>query len=362
MPEDPYAYVVAAFQAPPSPDYVMGPEYPPLPDFVPKLVYPEFMTPEDEVLLAEEQPLPAAASPTADLPGYVPESDPESDPEEDDDEDPEEDTIDYPADGGNNGDDEDESSDDDEDEDVNIKGDKEEEEHPAPADSTAVALPAIDQASSVKETEPFETDESTATPLPYLAYRVTARISIRDETPISLPPREEFITVPVLSPSPPASPIRPLGYQAAMIRLRAEAASTSHSLPLPSPIIPSHTRPDAPPLGTPPLHLLSADHRADRPRKIMRDLERDVGYRITNTWDGMPVDMSGAPTTDDKEMGQRMTEDRRADARTARLIEAESYRQQTGGDYRDAGGRPQETGAIHRGTKAAKETLDPNDR
>ncbi|GKD80109.1 hypothetical protein Tco_1342730, partial [Tanacetum coccineum] len=28
MPEDPYAYVVAAFQAPPSPDYVPGPEEP----------------------------------------------------------------------------------------------------------------------------------------------------------------------------------------------------------------------------------------------------------------------------------------------------------------------------------------------
>ncbi|GJY18888.1 hypothetical protein Tco_0390379, partial [Tanacetum coccineum] len=28
MPEDPYAYVVAAFQAPPSPDYVHGPEEP----------------------------------------------------------------------------------------------------------------------------------------------------------------------------------------------------------------------------------------------------------------------------------------------------------------------------------------------
>ncbi|GKC17994.1 hypothetical protein Tco_1014776, partial [Tanacetum coccineum] len=44
MPEDPYAYVVAAFLAPPSPDYVSGPEEPeqapPLPDFVPKPVYP----------------------------------------------------------------------------------------------------------------------------------------------------------------------------------------------------------------------------------------------------------------------------------------------------------------------------------
>ncbi|GKA38691.1 hypothetical protein Tco_0731242 [Tanacetum coccineum] len=58
-------------------------------------------------------------------------------------------------------------------------------------------------------------------------------------TTVSLP-------VPVLSSSPPTSPIRPLGYRATMIRLRADAASTSHSLPLPPPNILSHTRPDAP--------------------------------------------------------------------------------------------------------------------
>ncbi|GKE66810.1 hypothetical protein Tco_1520971, partial [Tanacetum coccineum] len=144
MPEDPYAYVVAAFQAPPSPNYVSGPEYPPSSDFVPEPVYPEFMPPEDEVLPAEEQPLPAAASPTTDSPGYVPESNPEDDLEEDDDEDPEED----PADRGDDDDDEDESSDDDEDEDVDIKGDEEEEEHLAPADSIAIALPAVDHALS----------------------------------------------------------------------------------------------------------------------------------------------------------------------------------------------------------------------
>ncbi|GJW17704.1 hypothetical protein Tco_0025140 [Tanacetum coccineum] len=95
MPEDPYAYVVAAFQAPPSLNYVPGPEEPEqeplLPEFVPELVYPEFMPSEDDVLLAEEQPLPAAASHTADSPGYIL----ESDPEEDDDEDPEEDPADY---------------------------------------------------------------------------------------------------------------------------------------------------------------------------------------------------------------------------------------------------------------------------
>ncbi|GKG57259.1 hypothetical protein Tco_0584685, partial [Tanacetum coccineum] len=66
------------------------------------------------------------------------------------------------------GDYEDEPSEEDEDDDVNIEDDEdedeEEEEHPAPADSVVVALPAVDQAPSAEETEPFETDESAATP------------------------------------------------------------------------------------------------------------------------------------------------------------------------------------------------------
>ncbi|GKE95366.1 hypothetical protein Tco_1580221 [Tanacetum coccineum] len=130
--------------ASPSPDYVPGPEYPPSPDFVPEPVYPEFMPPKDKVLQAEEQPLPAAVSATADSPSYVPESDPEEDPEEDDDEDPEEDPVNYPTDGGDGGDDEDKSSDDeeddDEDDDVDIEEDEEEEEHLAPADSLLPTL------------------------------------------------------------------------------------------------------------------------------------------------------------------------------------------------------------------------------
>ncbi|GKG17522.1 hypothetical protein Tco_0362479, partial [Tanacetum coccineum] len=92
--EDPYAYMVAAFQAPPSPDYVHGPkepkQAPPSPiyvPYVPEPAYPKFMPPEDEVLPAEEHPLPTALSTTADSPGYVPKLDPEEDPEEDDDED-----------------------------------------------------------------------------------------------------------------------------------------------------------------------------------------------------------------------------------------------------------------------------------
>ncbi|GKB77431.1 hypothetical protein Tco_0944326 [Tanacetum coccineum] len=104
---------------------VVGPEYDGLPwmldDPYMQLVYLEFMPPEDEVFPAKEQPLLAAASPTADSPRYVSESDSEEDHEED----PEEDPADYPVDGGDDGDDEVELSNDDEDDDVDIEGDEE---------------------------------------------------------------------------------------------------------------------------------------------------------------------------------------------------------------------------------------------
>ncbi|GJU89855.1 hypothetical protein Tco_1302278 [Tanacetum coccineum] len=175
MPEDPYEYVVAAFQAPPSPDYVSGPEEPEQathsPSYVPyvlKPVYLKFMPPEDEVFPAEDQPLPAALSPTTNSPGYIADTDPEEDP------------TDYPADGGDDDDDDDESSVDDEDDDDDVeedKDDEEEEEHLAPADSTVVAFLVVDHALSAEETKLFETDESAATPPPHPTYHVTARIS-----------------------------------------------------------------------------------------------------------------------------------------------------------------------------------------
>ncbi|GKE44744.1 hypothetical protein Tco_1472028, partial [Tanacetum coccineum] len=388
--EDPY--MEAALQAPPSPDYVPGPEEPeqapPSPDYVPGPKH------ADDEIVAEDQPYAEDASPTAQSPDYVPESDPEADPEEDDDEDPEEDPVDYPADGGDDGDDEEGSSEDDEDDDMDIEADdEEEEEHLAPADSVVVALPATDQAPSTEETEPFETDESAATPPPHPAYRVTTRIYIPTPVPtpvwsdakvarllaistlpssplspwssplpqipsLPLPPIPSpslLVSLPVhvLSPSLPASPIRSLGYRVAMIRLRAEAASTSHSLPLPPPFILSHTRPATPSSGTPPLHLLSTDRREDIPevtlpprkrlgiafgpayevgesssaaaarptgglradygfvatmdREIRRDPERDVGYGIIDSWDEIVETLQGAPVSTNTELGQHMT-------------------------------------------------------
>nr|GFA87181.1 hypothetical protein [Tanacetum cinerariifolium] len=130
MLEDPYVEV--ALQAPPSPDYIPGHEEPeqapPSPDYIPG---PEHANDE---IVAEDQPYAEDASPIAQSPEYVPESDFEAHPEDDDDEDPEGDPVDYPADRGDDGDDKEESSEDDEDDEMDIEADgEEEEEHPAPA-------------------------------------------------------------------------------------------------------------------------------------------------------------------------------------------------------------------------------------
>ncbi|GKE54467.1 hypothetical protein Tco_1489623 [Tanacetum coccineum] len=168
---------------------------------------------------------------------------------------------------------------------------------------------------------------------------------------IPSPPLPVSSPVPMLSPSPPASHIRPLGYRAVMIRLRAEAASTSHSLPLPPPIILSHTKLDAPSLGTPPLHLLSTDRREDKPKVTLPprkrlgialgpryEIEESSSTAAARPARGLRADY-GAPVSVDTELGRHMTEfetrvrqdmdeiytrDRRAHARTARLIEAEA--------------------------------------
>nr|GFC17449.1 hypothetical protein [Tanacetum cinerariifolium] len=91
-------------QAPPSPDYIPGPEEPeqapPSPYYIPGLEH------ADDEIVAEDQPYAEDDSPNAQSPEYVLESDLEVHPEDDDDEDPEEDPINYLADGGDDGDDE----------------------------------------------------------------------------------------------------------------------------------------------------------------------------------------------------------------------------------------------------------------
>ncbi|GJW16051.1 hypothetical protein Tco_0020184 [Tanacetum coccineum] len=147
---------------PPSQNYVPGPEEPghapPSPDYVPG---PEH---DDDEIVAEDQPYAEDASPIAQSPDYIPESDPEADPEEDGDEDPEEDPIDYPADGGDDGDDEmdiEEDEDDDmdieaeeEDEDDEMDVEIDEEEHLAPAYPVVVGI-NLATGPIAEETEPI---------------------------------------------------------------------------------------------------------------------------------------------------------------------------------------------------------------
>nr|GFA42003.1 hypothetical protein [Tanacetum cinerariifolium] len=322
----------------------------------------------DDEIVAEDQPYAEDASPIAQSPKY----------------DPEEDPVDYLANGGDDGDDEEEPSEDDKDDDMDIEADEEEEEHPAPADSVVVALTAADQAPSAEETEPFETDESAATPPPHPAYRMTARISIPALVPMpawtdsevvrllsissppalplspwsSPPPQIPFPPLPpilsppspVLSPAPPPSPICSLGYRAAIIRLRDEVASTSSPpLQLPS----ASRREDRPEVTLPPQKRLgialgpryevgeSSFVVAARPagglradygfvatmhREIMRDPEREVGYGITDSWDEIVETLQGAPTERQLLAGRlnMLFKDRRAHAYTHHLMETEA--------------------------------------
>ncbi|GKE96324.1 hypothetical protein Tco_1581179 [Tanacetum coccineum] len=130
--------------APPSLDYVSGPEHPPSPDYVPSpehppsLVevpympepeYPEYLVPSDAEAPLEDQPLPADALPTALSPGYVADYNPKENSEED----PKEDQADYPADRGDGNDepsnDDDEADDEDEEASKDEDDDEEEGEH-----------------------------------------------------------------------------------------------------------------------------------------------------------------------------------------------------------------------------------------
>nr|GFA60898.1 hypothetical protein [Tanacetum cinerariifolium] len=137
-------------KAPPSPDYIPGPEAPPSPDYIPG---PEYLPPADDVLLAEEQPLPAAVSPTAESPGYITDSKPKMEPDED--------SIDYPASRGDDnadddGDDLSEDDADDEDKEESLDSEEEEEEHLAPTVPALALHSFIPASEDFDETEPFE--------------------------------------------------------------------------------------------------------------------------------------------------------------------------------------------------------------
>ncbi|GKC45648.1 putative reverse transcriptase domain-containing protein [Tanacetum coccineum] len=233
----------------------------------------------------------------------------------------------------NNGDDDDSSDDDEEEEEAS----EEEEEHLAPADS--VVAPDVDHVPSSEETEPFDIDESAATPPSPPAYRTTARISIRPEAPMPFPSEEEverLLALPPPPPSPlislsppsaeerlarclaaPALPSSPLpivphpygspnhmrappGFRAAMGRLRASSPSTHHPLhpspPLPPPPSSLHLPPHVPtslPLPSSPLPPLPAslfipppvDRREDTPEAELPPCKRLCLTALTSRYE-----------------------------------------------------------------------------
>ncbi|GKF47634.1 hypothetical protein Tco_0137436 [Tanacetum coccineum] len=166
----------------------------------------------------------------------------------------------YPADRDNDDDDDDEDEDEDE---------EEEEEHPAPVDS----VPPV--------------------------HRMTARISIRDEPSISLSPMEEVERLLSLT-TPPPSPLTPL----------------SSPLPhIPSPPFPASPLASLLP-ASPPLKLLSSNHRTDKPKITLLPWKRlgiDIGprYEIGESSAAAATRLIGGRRADYRFVGTMDTEIRR---------------------------------------------------
>ncbi|GJT08101.1 hypothetical protein Tco_0842563 [Tanacetum coccineum] len=290
--------------APPSPDFILGPENPQTPpvpqdederepmfiqahdpDYVPEPIYPEYIPLEDDhEFPAEEQPLPPIDSPTTESPGYVTESDPEEDPEEYEDDETEDGPVDYPMDGGDDGDDDDDDSsrDNANDEDEDDEDDEEEEEeHLAPVDS-AIVVTMIACFSTHEE-------QSCNIPPPSTDITIGARISIRPQASISLLREaeiERLMAMTTPSPSPPIS-LSPPSTGSALLEwmpLPCKFITFTPSLVLPalptplSYIPPPFDRRDDIPESEQPPHKSTID--AEERRQGIRD----VGYGIRDTW------------------------------------------------------------------------------
>nr|GEU92444.1 hypothetical protein [Tanacetum cinerariifolium] len=224
--------------APPSPDYVPGPEHLPSPNYVPglehphspieipyvpELEYPEYLAPSDDEEPLEDQPLPTDASPIAASPDYMADFNPKEDPKYE--------QADYPADGG---DADDEPSDDDADDDTNDKDpkeepfeedDEEEEEHPASANSSDVPIIDLTRLRRARKTVRPEPPMSAS------MEACIARHAALPSPPLLVPSLP--LPLPSSLTTSPTDTGAPLGYRAGGIRMRALLPSTSHRIDIP---------------------------------------------------------------------------------------------------------------------------------
>ncbi|GJR33541.1 hypothetical protein Tco_1209225 [Tanacetum coccineum] len=214
---DPYEEVAQQGQAHPlSPAYVPDPmeldEH--VPVYVPEPEHPKYHAPPDDDTQIEDQPYADDASPAAESPGYIADSDTME-------EDTDEDSIDYPDEPGT--DDEDPEEDDDEDPEEDPSEEHEPEDEDAKEDETF---------EDYDETEPFEENETTVTPppprspqtrIPFSQTRLCrVQNNVRLEPPMSAS-MEARIAEHAAAPIPPTNPTydqAPLGHRAAMIRMR----------------------------------------------------------------------------------------------------------------------------------------------
>nr|GEV01047.1 putative reverse transcriptase domain-containing protein [Tanacetum cinerariifolium] len=304
--------------APPSPDYIPGPEEPQTPpapqdedehelmfiqphdpDFVPEPIYLEYIPLDEHILPAEEQPLLPVVSPTAESPGYVAESDPEEDPEEYEEDEAEDGPVDYPMDRGDDGDDDDDGNSsgyDADDVDEDNEDEEEEEEHLASADS-AVVIP-IDELVA-----PPEGTESIIPPPPTDTVTIGARITIRPQTSISLPPKAEVERL-LAMPTPPPSPLTSLSPPSARERpARCMAPATLQSPPLP----PSSYPP-------PPIDRRDGIPESEQPPRKRLCLAtlgsgmREAGYGIRDTWIDPEKAVHNMASTTLEKVNTRVTE------------------------------------------------------
>nr|GEU76056.1 putative reverse transcriptase domain-containing protein [Tanacetum cinerariifolium] len=305
---DPLAWAVDFFRlqepessevVPLSPDYVPGPEEPeqaPLsPNYVPGLEYPEYLAPSDEEVPVEDQPYAVADSPIALSPGYIADPDPKEDLEDESEDGP----TKYPTDGGDDDDDDDSSGDD---------ADNEDEEEAS--DSTTTASLVVDPVSHdpIKDCTTTTITFILTTTIPTAYHTSTHQgiygydescctiyllfsTSIRDATtftytiilspPLPLPDCREDVFEIMLSPRKrlwialdPIYEIRESSFAVAARSTGGFRANYGF-------------------IGT--LDI-----------EIIHDLDREIGYEITNVWEDPDEIEEEIPTTDVSELGQRM--------------------------------------------------------
>ncbi|GJR37501.1 putative reverse transcriptase domain-containing protein [Tanacetum coccineum] len=210
-----------------SPAYVLNPmeldEH--VPVHVPEPEHPKYHVPSDDEMQVEDQPYAEDASPTAESPGYIADSDSMED-------DTDVDSIDYPDEPKDDEEDTEKDNDEDpekdpseehepEDDDEDPKEDPSEEHEPEDEDTKEE-----EPSEGFDETKPFEEDKTAVTPPPP-GHR-GARIFVRPQTPMAASTQALIDAFAAGSPPfslPPTTPAydqAPLGHRAARIRIIPE--------------------------------------------------------------------------------------------------------------------------------------------